>query len=183
MMTQQIGFSVLAAPLAAIDRRALSQAWYSALHLEQESSALPVAPTMRGAATNVSSAPAKFEQLQGERAANSPPRQLRATRESVAPRAEALSDRRAVRSPLARRIEREFLRPAEPPRRATFSIEGTGARVHVTMQGSGLSLRLIAVCPPRVRATVARALDEARFALARRGIALALVLEEVNLCK
>ena len=33
MMTQQLEVSILAAPLAAIDRRALSQAWYSALHL------------------------------------------------------------------------------------------------------------------------------------------------------
>ncbi len=33
MMTQQLHVSILAAPLAAIDPRALSQAWYSALRL------------------------------------------------------------------------------------------------------------------------------------------------------
>src|SRR6202034_3463065 len=52
MMTQQLEVSILAAPLAAIDRRALSQAWYSALHLAtpdrravplRESSPCPVA--------------------------------------------------------------------------------------------------------------------------------------------
>ncbi len=30
-MTQQLEVSILAAPLAAIDRRVLSQAWYAAL--------------------------------------------------------------------------------------------------------------------------------------------------------
>ena len=36
MMTQQLEVSILAAPLAAIDRRVLSQAWYSALRLARD---------------------------------------------------------------------------------------------------------------------------------------------------
>ena len=40
MMTQQLEVSILAAPLAAIDRRALSQAWYSALHLARSDRSL-----------------------------------------------------------------------------------------------------------------------------------------------
>jgi len=36
MMTDRLRVSVVAAPLAAIDPRALSQAWYSALHLARE---------------------------------------------------------------------------------------------------------------------------------------------------
>ncbi|HEY1429269.1 MAG TPA: hypothetical protein VGF18_06830, partial [Candidatus Tumulicola sp.] len=45
-MTEQLRVSIVAAPLAAIDPRALSQAWYSALHLARESRA-PLAGAKR----------------------------------------------------------------------------------------------------------------------------------------
>jgi hypothetical protein len=128
MITQQLGYSILTAPLAAIDRRALSQAWYSALHLAR--SGFPVA--------NV-------------------PQQL-----SKARTAEALD-------------------PARPVRRATFSFagtrEGTRARVHVALQSGASGMRLVAVCPAALRAGVARALDQARYALALRGIVLVGVVQ------
>jgi len=86
-------------------------------------------------------------------------------------------ERRAGRSPLARRIERTFLDPARPVRRATFTLEGTRARVHVALQSRASGVRLVAVCPAASRAGVARALDQARYALATRGIALAGVVQ------
>jgi len=170
MMTQQVGFSILTAPLAAIDRRSLSQAWYSALHLETrhapapgpEARRDPSAPCAPRGRLPQSSAPA------GPRAAMvSAPRAPRAEMKRSAP-----DERRAVRSPLARRIERTFLDPARRVSRATFSVEGTRARVHVTLQSRVAGLRLVAVCPLGVRAQVSRALDQARYALALRGIAL-----------
>ncbi len=181
MMTQQLEVSLICAPLAAIDRRALSQAWYSALHVT-------AAPPVRVEAP----APAMHAMRNGTRlgrphariatAMGAAPVSLRAHREALAPRATGSTDRRAVRSLLARHIERAFLRPLNPPRRATFSIEGHAARVHVTMQESRNGLRLIAVCSPGMREVVTRALEEARYALARRGIALAPVIEEALPC-
>jgi hypothetical protein len=54
----------------------------------------------------------------------------------------------------------------------TFALGESGTRVHVALQGAGSAVRLIAVCPASSRAAVVRALDEARFALGGRGIAL-----------
>jgi hypothetical protein len=50
--------------------------------------------------------------------------------------------------------------------------------VHVALHGSGASLRLVAVCAPSVRAAVARALEQARYALAARGIAIVPQMED-----
>jgi hypothetical protein len=174
MITQQLGYSILAAPLAAIDRRALSQAWYSALHLARRGSqaanvSMPISETC-AAATPPKRGRAAKTSHRAELFASTP-----GTTESSRRRVET-QDRRAVRSPLARRIERTFLDPARPVRRATFSFagarEGTRARVHVALQSGASGMRLVAVCPPALRAGVARALDQARYALAARGITL-----------
>jgi hypothetical protein len=170
MMTQQLGFSILAAPLAAIDRRALSQAWYSALHLARERTLQSPAPprnevpirdvAQRTAESHESTRAAKFEGARRVREPGSKPTPV------------ATPERRATRSALARRIERTFLHPIARPKRATFTVDGTRARVHVALQTTPNGVRIVAVCPASVRGRVARALDQARFALAARGIAL-----------
>lgn len=177
MIVQPSTFSVLTAPLAAMDRRALSQAWYSALHLVKHGTnvesvghlqAVPAAPAGGGVPPSKNRARANDQMAM-----------RRLDRARPAPQmAVAQGDRRALRSPLARKIELAFLRPARRPVRTTLSIEGTGARVHVALQQTPDGLRLVAVCPARLRETVARALDEARFALAARGIALYAVFPE-----
>lgn len=178
MMTQQLGISILTAPLAAIDRRALSQAWYSALHVAREHPASVTAPRKATTVaesgtreTHRASPPRASERL--AHAAHAPMRAARGA--SGAPAA----DRRATRSPLARRIERTFLDPARRTARATFTLAGTQARVHVALQAVPSGLRLIAICPPSVSERVARALDQARYALAMRGVALLVDVNEV----
>jgi hypothetical protein len=171
MMTQQLGFSILSAPLAAIDRRALSQAWYSALHVAQAPHAQPASANVRAEAAaserpHRSGQPAKHANV--ERRDTS----ARSHTATSKPRIAAAPDRRAARSVLARRIERTFLNPISPPRRATFTIDGTAARVHVALQTTPDGVRIVAVCPPSIRARVSRALDQARYALAARGLAL-----------
>ncbi len=85
-----------------------------------------------------------------------------------------------MRSRLAQRIERAFLEP-NPHRaqRATFSVDGMGGRVHVALQSSATGMRLVAVCHATARDRVARALEEARYALAARGVALRVYVSEV----
>lgn len=170
MMTQQLGFSILTAPLAAIDRRSLSQAWYSALHLASaktqpastQARTGGVPPRDRGTRAALSAAgggakrPISFVPARTVQTANSRP-------------AEA-PERRAARSTLARRIERTFLNPVARVQRATFTVEGTSARVHVALQSTKDGVRIVAVCPPSIRTRVSRALDEVRYALAARGI-------------
>jgi hypothetical protein len=77
-------------------------------------------------------------------------------------------DRRTPRSRLARRIESVLFSPHSQVRRATFTI-GRG-RVHVVLQSKGDRIALVAFCSPALRGIVARALAQARFALAARGI-------------
>lgn len=181
MMTQQLGFSILTAPLAAIDRRALSQAWYSALHLAQhaagDTSVGKVRAMQPGGSTLHPHAAESRADRAFVRASTAAARTANDAKTVAVP-----GDRRAPRSPLARRIERRFLDPARRTERATLTIAGNGARVHVAMQSSARGLRLIAVCPRAQRAAVARALEEVRYALAARGLVLHAALQEDAAC-
>jgi hypothetical protein len=168
---RQLEISVLAAPLAAIDRRGLSQAWYSALHLARDASPAPRGASCLAEAkkhANAALAPA----AEAPRRALVVATQRQGGTRSSGARSAGTVERRSPRSPLARRIERAFLDPRVRATLATFAT-GTGdARVVVTMHGSGERVALVALCAPHARRAVARALDQARFALAARGIAL-----------
>lgn len=177
MMTEQLGFSILTAPLAAIDRRALSQAWYSALHLAQGTCIQASSPKPQTSIPIRERAPRIVEprgQTRLERRTARPKPRVPASK-SQAP---SVPERRAERSALARHIERTFLNPIARPVRATFTIDGTRARVHVALQTTAEGVRIVAVCPASIRSRVSHALDEARYALAARGISLCADLSE-----
>ncbi len=170
-MTQQLGFNILTAPLAAIDRRALSQAWYSALHLARAGQASQTQVPARGDASPCVRGIHASESRERSRLEKPDARTI--VRQAVSkPRAIAAPERRAERSALARRIERTFLNPLVRAARATFTVDGTRARVHVALQTTPAGVRIIAVCPASIQTRVLRALDEARYALAARGISL-----------
>lgn len=170
-MTRQLEVSILAAPLAAIDRRGLSQAWYSALRLARDERSAP-----RRRITAARDAPAR------ERATSElkTPQDFRIyvhgrtllSAESFATaRCDSGSgfvERRARSLPLAARIETVMFDPRSKVKRASFTI-GRG-RVHVVVHSKGDRVALIALCPPQLREIVARALAQARFAFAARGI-------------
>ncbi len=176
MMTQQLEVSILAAPLAAIDRRALSQAWYSALHLARPDR--PLVPLRECSsctvATPIEPGPKREResfspQLAETRVAHSV--QTKPSKIAVQPSAPRISlNRDAVR--LSLRIERHFARSASQIKRATFSMGRGEARVHVILQTNGNVATLVALCRPQMRTVVARALAQARFALAARGFVL-----------
>jgi hypothetical protein len=177
MMTQQLELSILAAPLAAIDRRALSQAWYSALHLARPPQS--AAPFRQLGPCSVSSSASKTlsDETQFSRARSRDarvPHQVLAkpppatTAQSSAARIPA--DRRIA--PLSQRIERRFTDSPTPVKRATFSMGRGAARVHVILQTNGNVANLVALCRPDMETIVARALAQAGLALARRGFAI-----------
>ncbi len=184
MMTRELQVSVLAAPLAAIDRRMLSQAWYSALRLAQQpiarnGSLRPVAPSpqRRGA---------RGPQVRRERS-NTPrlpaskplPAFQRRSVRTIVDRDESLPRLKlTTRRPLARAIEEAFCTPSDALRRATFSVGRRGARVHVLLQTRGGVSALVALCSPAVSRQVSRALAEARLCLAARGVVADLCLRE-----
>ncbi len=167
-------FDILQAPLAAIDRRVLSQAWFSALHLAHDhASHNGAAPGLLSAGNDTRRSPrASGRECAVERtsAERLPAPTFRETR--VDAHDTQQSDRRVARSPLARKIERTFLRPNAARRSATFAVDGAGGRVHVVLQRADEQMRLVAICPPAVRERVEQALAQARYALALRGVRL-----------
>lgn len=170
-ISEQLQFSVLTAPVATVDRRALSQAWYSALYGNQNATSQVEG---KGIAPHASQQKAPNVQPGASAARASEPLSIApAARESHVRRAEGPQiDRRAPRSVLARKIEQTFLRPRGRAHKASFTVEGEQGRVHVVLQTRGTRFKLVAICPPKERANVAAALLQARYALALRGIDL-----------
>lgn len=172
-ITEQLQFSVLTAPVATLDRRTLSQAWYSALYGGRKGNA---AAGSQAASSAMQPATAQASREAAARAASDESRRAIALRGAVAKaptHAEGTpQDRRAPRSSLARKMERAFLRPRSASHKASFTVDGDHGRVHVLLRSQGSQLKLIAICPPKARPHVAAALAQARYALAMRGIDL-----------
>lgn len=184
MMTEQLQVSILAAPLAAIDRRALSQAWYTALQNAPRSRTAPAmvraaAPALVPLRTGEYLAPASGGRTPPCFACvvNDKPVRGTLTGDGIGSHV-----RCRLRSRLAQRIEQVFSDSRGGLRRATFSLGRGNVRVHVILQSRGGKTVLLALCPPEVRAMVARALTEVRFALAARGIGLAVQAREIGRC-
>jgi hypothetical protein len=176
MMTQQLEVSILAAPLAAIDRRALSQAWYSALHLARQDRRLVPARECGPRIVATPSQPEPRDETDLSRPRAAEPRvqhfvQTKAPQVTMPSGAARISANR-VSVRLSQRIERRFAHSTSHVKRATFSMGRGEARVHVILQTNGNVATLVALCRPQMRGVVARALAHARFALASRGVLL-----------
>lgn len=170
MMTHELEVSIVAAPLEAIDRRVLSQAWYSALHLTTPTQQIRSAATPRR-----SSIPAEHRRAPAlSRALTAAHIRPQLGLRNIARGAfgdDATVPRQSTHSRLALRIERAFA-SASMPKRATFSLGRGNARIHVVLQTTSTRTMLVALCRPELRADVGQALAQARAALAARGVAL-----------
>ncbi|MGA7355751.1 MAG: hypothetical protein WA431_10490 [Candidatus Cybelea sp.] len=184
MMTEQLEVSILAAPLAAIDRRALSQAWYTALQHAPRSRTTPATVRAPVGAPALLRARDGVAVTSGGRAPSRLVRLLngKSARGTFGGDGIGTHVRCRLRSQLAQRIERAFSDSRGGLRRATFSLGRGNVRVHVILQTKGEKTVLLALCPPEVRTIVARALTEVRFALAARGIGLEVQAREVRRC-
>ena len=168
-MTTASHVAVVATRVAETDRRALSQAWYSALHLaDDDTHPSPRATAFVGATGGVGApraarAPANPPSSRGT--ADAPARVGRG-RDGSMPGAE----RRSPASDVTRRVERAVATIARTPLRGvsrTVTIDG--GRVRLLLRSDGNATRIVALCSEPLRATVERALAHARFALAARG--------------
>ena len=168
------GVAVVATQLADTDRRALSQAWYSALHLADHP---PAAAHVQAARTACGAPPGGSR---SERGADGAP-QRRSADDGTHARNAARNtssrcdggvavERRVPKTQLARRIEHGLAR--RPPRgvAASFAVRGADGRVHLVVRSDGALTRVVAVCALPLRERVERALAQARFALAGRGV-------------
>ncbi|MBV9233713.1 MAG: hypothetical protein JO030_06705 [Candidatus Eremiobacteraeota bacterium] len=182
-MTEQLQVSILAAPLAALDRRALSQAWYSALRLGQDSvrRAGPRHAAQR-ADNNVARLPRAVTALRSREPSQTPTRAIARVREHDPFDTGEPPRRRAARRSLAVAIEEAFAHQRTRVRRATFSMGPRGARVHVLLQTRGGVPTLIALCSPEQSRRVSAALAQARQTLAARGFVTEFRLGEEPPC-
>ena len=176
MMTQQLEVSILAAPLAAIDRRALSQAWYSALHLARPDRA--VFPSREGSpcavAGNAEAAPRR------ETGHSSAPPGGTRVAHSVQTKPSKVA---AQPSPPRIPADRDAV-PSEPTNRTPLRVLGLADQTCDVFDGPrrGPSPRDPPdewkcrdpgrALPPADATVVARALAHARFVLAARGFVL-----------
>jgi hypothetical protein len=165
---------VLTTQLAQTDRRALSQAWYSALRVAECRPRMPCA-----AVTRISLPP--FSTLVRQPASRTTSMRLpsganparASSRESSGRGAGAVSgpERRLPKTALAWRLEHTLIRRAPCAGSASFALRAGNGRVHLLVRSDGVRTRLIAVCAPSLRERVERALAHARFALVGRGVA------------
>jgi hypothetical protein len=171
MTTASDGVAVIATQLAQTDRRALSEAWYSALHLA--GGTLPAgARATRVWPTTPTTPAARAVSSRLGIAHPSAPAAPRAHREADA-RATPASERRRPVTETARRIERAVERlacvPATP---AAHTIDVDGGRIRLLLHHDGRTTRVVALCSRPLREQVERALASARFALAGAGWAV-----------
>jgi hypothetical protein len=167
-MTTAPGVAVVATQLAHTDRRALSQAWYSALHLAAEAPALRATRGAAPAAARAAEPAHVRASVEAPRAPrpNSPPARAPRARDGMPP----LAERRSVPGDAARRLERAVARIGRRPRPGpphTVAIDG--GRVTLLVRADSDVVRIVALCHAPLRATVERALAHARFTLAARG--------------
>ena len=173
------GLAVVAMPLVAVDRRALSQAWYDAMHLVEHR------PPVH-AHTGAPLATPAFASRARTGAKPSPARRPAPLPEGVArrevpARSEAFVERRSIRTTLGRKIAvRLAALPPSAPKRLAFS--AAGGRVQIVVRGEGAQARIIAICAPALRERVARALLEARYQLGSHGIATETTVRERIAC-
>ena len=167
MTTAPDRIAVIAMQLARTDPRALSQAWYDALHLAQ-----PAAPAAAPAPRVRSSPSAR------------PRRDARQQSDArTAPKTPAVPHRRlagAAPQTIARdadvtvhRVARTIACALHAPRRYAQTIALGTARVRLLVRNDAGVTRVVALCAPADREHVARALAGVRVALAGAGVTLA----------
>jgi hypothetical protein len=168
-MTTAPDVAVVATQLAQTDRRALSQAWYSALHLAHDDApprahvgtAATEPAVRRTPARSAAAAPAAPDRAHAAAA----PRTARTRAAAPAP-----PDRRSAATEVSRRVERAvatIARAPQPQPCRTLAIDG--GRVTLLVRSDAHATRIVALCSEPLRPTVERALAHARFALAARG--------------
>jgi hypothetical protein len=166
-MQAEGGLAIVRARLPYIDRRALPEAWFSALHFavapgrgSRGGAARAPARLAKGVAVRSSarsSAPAAFEPAAVRPGHAGAPRKASAP----APVHAARKDARLRPAPFAPR--------SYPAARVAFTVGLSGARVQLLVRREGAVLHVVALCNERHVALVRGALADAALHLARRG--------------
>lgn len=161
--------TVIRARLPYIDRRALSQAWFSALRLASDGRAPARAPQRVWPSVpspGSPTAPARAASSRAQPAASARGRDAAPRRSAGVPPADAAARRRVLEGAGAASGSRA--RAAAGPC-AAFTVTLGTARVRLVVRGEGDRLHVVAVCSARHAETVSRALALAALSLRPRG--------------
>lgn len=162
--------SVIQSRLPYTDRRSLSEAWFSALHLAAgeagaRGSSATVAPAdLPATALRAARASAQREDAAGVACVAAARRRQSVRVESDAPRPVRVAPRAHLASPALARAA------SVSPFRAAFVVGVGGERVQLLVRRDGAALRVVALCRPHVAPTVRRALEAAGARLRALGI-------------
>jgi hypothetical protein len=169
MTTASDRVAVIATQVAQTDRRALSEAWYSALHLARDAAPLP-RPAARNALVTQPSALKPQAAHSPAGAGRLVPRPAaRPVRGAEAHNA-VPDERRRPASETDRRIQRAVATlSARRPVPAAHTVDIAGGRVRLLVHHDGRQTRIVALCSGPLREQVERALASARFTLAATG--------------
>ena len=174
------GVSVLSVPIEKCDRRALSQAWYSALHGRRAIVARPAVAVHRRITERA--APVQHRKVlpfaPSDTQRHVSVRPLASKR--LATLAPAHQQHPARRASLAVRMEQTFFLHQNASRQATFALDSGKARVHVMLRRLGQTVHLVALCSAAAREEVAQALGEIQRSLRAQGLRLQAIGEVVE---
>jgi hypothetical protein len=162
--------SVIATRLPFIDRRALSEAWFSALHLASDGSVSPKPVDRRSATQGSTATPLRNGRpFESGAPVSTPPRPVAGGRTGASAGAPPAGD--LLRASRGRAIrENAFARARSYDgfrTSLTFGVEGE--RVALVLRREGATLHVVAVCRPAVADIVRRALANADLQLRARG--------------
>jgi hypothetical protein len=169
MTTLTDGVAVIATQVARTDRRALSEAWYSALHLAHANGPAQ-APSRARAIRETPLARQPVPAAQPARVGTAHVAVTRAPHRDRGNVALPADERRRPACAVARRIEGAVtaLR-ARVNGHAAQTIDVAGGRVRLLVRSDRGTTRIVALCSDELREPVERALARARFTLAGAG--------------
>ncbi|GAC1306832.1 MAG: hypothetical protein NVS2B3_02570 [Vulcanimicrobiaceae bacterium] len=169
--------AVIATRMPYIDRRSLSQAWFSALHLASDG---PVAGRADRRVATPGAEPTPRVPSPGERAgqptrgSGAHARATSAARDANPVRATLeMTTRRASDARVAATARTAYERARSyPPFATTLTLDTNGERVQLVLRRQGATLHVVALCRPEVAETVRRALACADSHVRLRGEAI-----------
>jgi hypothetical protein len=161
--------AVIATRMPYIDRRSLSEAWFSALHLASDGAASPISRERRGGETAQSCTLSADMVHEASGRASQPPGVVSSAVSRV-PRSHAEPCLQTIPNARRGRSEAVFARARSyAPFRTALTLGVDGERVALLLRREGATLHVVALCRPAVADLVRRALACADLHLRARG--------------
>ncbi len=173
--------TVIATRMPYIDRRSLSEAWFSALHLASDGPPIAAARERRNAPVDASTSRRTTAGSQTEAPTTRTAQQSPRARTSDARSRAEIATRRTYDARVAAAARASYERARSyPPFRTALTLDANGERVQLLLRREGAVLHVVALCRPEIAETVRRALGCADAHVRLRGEAIRSSVEIVH---